>query len=123
MKCRPVSTVSVIDHLLRQLKREDGELRTDQRAEFAMNTVVFFSFDDRGIMIPLGIHLTGGLEHVLRAEVNAQFTALAAVWYEVNLSVWGFDVIDVERFPIEYSHRMVLSIIYPLELQVHYTGD
>jgi len=110
MKCRPLSTVSVIDRLLREGEGEDGEFRTNQSTEFTMNAVVFFSLNDRGIMVPLGVHFTGGFEHVLRAKVDAQFTAFTAVRYEVNLSVGDVDGIDVERSAIEYSHRMVLSI-------------
>jgi hypothetical protein len=55
-------------------------------------------------MVSFGVHLAGGFQHALWTEMNAQFTSLAAIGYQVDLSPRNVDLIHVERLAIENLH-------------------
>jgi len=61
-------------------------------------------------VVAFGVHPAGNLEHLLRAEMDAQFAALAAIDDEMDISAWDVDFVNVERFTIEHLHRSVLFI-------------
>jgi hypothetical protein len=110
MKCLPVRMcLSVIGRSIGR-KREYGKFRADQGAEFTMYAVVLFAGSDDGIVVAFGVHSAGSLEDVLRAEMDAQLAALAAVLDEIDLSARDVDFVNVERFTIEHLHRSVLFI-------------
>jgi hypothetical protein len=75
-----------------------------------VNTGGFFSFDDGGVMVTLGIHFAGCFQYPLGTEMNAELASFAAIRDQVDLSLRDVDFIHVERLAIENLHNTVLLI-------------
>ena len=75
-----------------------------------MYAVVLFAGSDDGVMVTFGVHSAGSLEDVLRAEMDAQLAALAAVLDEIDLPARDVYFIHVERLAIENFQCEVLAI-------------
>lgn len=88
-----------------------------------MDTVVFFTGNDGGEVVSPGVHFSRGFKHALRAKMNTQLAAFAAIGNEENLASWDDDFVDVQRLAIEDIQESVLSIQLPLMYGNNYTEE
>jgi len=85
---------------------EDRKVGTDHLTEITFHTKI--GLDHFGIVIPFRVECGRHLEDTARAELDAEFAALAAVDDEVDLAPGYLDLVNVKRYsPV--LHGLVLS--------------